>query len=257
MLFRQVIGSVRPPVAQQMADELRTSIKLMPGFAFARYALANLSVMTGENLREGLEAATKAIKLEPQNKRFALALAQLQVQAQDYAAAKKTLEPLLLAGVEAKLRESAESTMKLIEDRIRTALVEQNSEPSEVVPESKPKTESEKITLGPLPNEQQEKARAWVSQPTVKIEGTQNIRGVLVAIECTAGKWTLAVKASNKRMRFMVSNKAKLEFFSQDPSFEGSVRCGPVNKNAFIYFRPLAGKTALAGDAVAVEFIRD
>jgi len=48
-----------------------------------------------------------------------------------------------------------------------------------------------------------------------------------------------------------------LEFYGQDPSFEGSVRCGPVNKNAFIYFKPLAGQTKLAGDAGTVEFTRD
>jgi len=254
MLLRQVIGSVRPPVAQQMAEALITSIKLMPGFAFAHYALANLSVMTGENLKAGLEAATEATRLEPQNKRFALALAQLQVQGKDYAAAKKTLEPLFSTDMDAKLRESAESTMKLIEDRTRAAGDEQPS--SQVAPEPKPKTEPAVSVLEPLPN-QPEKPKTWVSRPSLTLEATQTIRGVLAAIECSAGKWTLAVKTADARLRFMVSNKAKLEFFSQDPSFEGSVRCGPVNKNAFIYFKPIMGKTTLAGDAVAVEFIRD
>ena len=118
-LLRQIIGSVRPPVSLQIAGELRTSIKLMPGFAFAHYSLANLAVMTGENLKEGLEAATTAIKLEPQNKRFALALAALQMETKDYLAAKKTLQPLLSVDVEPKLKESAESMMKTLEERAR------------------------------------------------------------------------------------------------------------------------------------------
>lgn len=256
MLLRQIIGSVRPPVAQQMAEALRTSIRLMPGFAFAHYALANLTVMTGENLKEGLAGAATAIKLEPQNKKFALALAQLQVQAQDYAAARKTLEPLLSADVDARLRKSAESTMKVIDDRTRAARVEPKTEPPKVLPESKPKTEPQKIVLEPLPTEHQEKPAAWMSRPTVKIEGTQTIRGVLLAIECRSGKWTLVVKAGDTRLRFTVSNKIKLEFYSQDPSFEGAVRCGPVNKNAFIYFKPMAPQSKVAGDAVAVEFTR-
>jgi len=263
-LLRQVIGSVRPSVAQQIADELRTSIKLMPGFAFAHYALANLAAMTEENLKEGLEAATIAIKLEPQNKRFALALAQLQVQTQDYVAAKKTLEPLLSADVEPKLKESAESTMTTIEHRMRPARVEQplpdlkqNSGPPTVVPEPKQNTESAKSASEPLPSQQAEKAPERVSQPTLKLEGAQTIRGVLVAIECRAGRWTLVVNARDNRMRFMVSNKDKLEFYSQGPGFAGALRCGPVNKNAFIYFKPVAGQTKLAGDAVAVEFTRD
>jgi tetratricopeptide (TPR) repeat protein len=257
MLLRQIIGIVRPPVAQQMAEALRTSIRLMPGFAFAHYALANLTVMTGENLKEGLEAAATAVKLEPQNKKFALALAQLQVQAQDYAAARGTLEPLLSAEVDARLRESAESTMKVIEERTRAARVEPNREPpKEVIPESKPNTEPPKIALEPLPTELQERPATWISQPTVKIEGTLTMRGVLLAIECRSGKWTLVVKAGDNRLRFTVSNKPKLEFYSQDPSFEGAVRCGPVNKNAFIYFKPMAPQSRVAGDAVAVEFTR-
>jgi cytochrome c-type biogenesis protein CcmH/NrfG len=91
----------------------------MPGFAFAHYALANLSAMTEENLTIGLEAATTAVKLEPQNKRFALVLAQLQMQTQDYAAARKTLEQLLSGDLDPKLKESAESTMKSLENRTR------------------------------------------------------------------------------------------------------------------------------------------
>lgn len=38
------------------------------------------------------------------------------------------------------------------------------------------------------------------------------------------------VNARDNRMRFMVSNKDKLEFLSQDPTFAGSVRWGAVNK---------------------------
>jgi tetratricopeptide (TPR) repeat protein len=256
MLLRQIIGSVRPPDAQQMAGALRTSIKLMPGFAFAHYALANLAVMTGENLKEGLEAAATAIKLEPQNKKFALALAQLQVQAQDYAAARKTLEPLFSADVDVRLRETAESTMKLIDDRTSAARVEPKREPSRVLPESKPNAQPPKIALEPLPAEQQEKPAAWISQPTVQIEGTQTVRGVLLAIDCRSGKWTLVVKAGDNRLRFTVSNKTRLEFYSQDPSFEGAVRCGPINRNAFIYFKPTPSTSKVAGDAVAVEFTR-
>lgn len=118
-LLRQAVGNVGPSLAQKIADELKASIKFMPGFAFAHYALANLSAMTEENLTEGLEAATTAIKLEPQNKRFALVLAQLQMQTQDYAAARKTLEALLSAELEPKLKESAESTMRSLENRTR------------------------------------------------------------------------------------------------------------------------------------------
>ncbi|HXU09387.1 MAG TPA: hypothetical protein VN743_10360, partial [Blastocatellia bacterium] len=95
-----------------------------------------------------------------------------------------------------------------------------------------------------------------IGRPTLKRDGTQTIRGVLVSIECKAGKWTLVVNTRDDLLRFAVSDKYKLEFFSQDPDFEGSVKCGPVNKIAFIYFKPMAGQPKVAGDAVAVEFTR-
>src|SRR5262245_23024179 len=92
--LRQQAGGDLKSAAPKIAEELRTCIKLMPGFAHSYYALRFLSLVTGENQKEGVELLRTALKLEPQNKHYALALAQLQVRLEDYAAAKKTLEPL-------------------------------------------------------------------------------------------------------------------------------------------------------------------
>jgi tetratricopeptide (TPR) repeat protein len=246
---RHAIGSIPSAVAQQIAEELRTSIKLMPGFAHAYYALGTLAAMTGENLKEGMEAVKTALKLEPQSKWFALTLAQLQVRMQDYAAAKKTLEPLLAADADPGLKSSAESTMRMIEYYTRPAPVETVTEHERAGSATNPSESS----AGP-PNERA--APRVIGRPTLRRDGTQTIRGVLVSIECKAGKWTLVVNTRDDLLRFAVSDKDKLEFYSQDPDFEGSVKCGPVNKIAFIYFKPMAGQTKLAGDAVAVEFTR-
>ena len=106
-------------------------------------------------------------------------------------------------------------------------------------------TSSENVTAPPR----------LVRRPSLRREGTQTIRGVLASIECKNGKWTLVVNTANDLLRFTVSDKEKLEFFSQDPSFEaGTINCGAVNKIAFIYFKPMAGESKFAGDAVAVEF---
>ena len=78
-----------------------------------------------------------------------------------------------------------------------------------------------------------------------------------MSIECKAGKWTLVVNTNTDLLHFTVSDKDKLEFYSQDPDFEGKVNCGSVNKIAYIYFKPMPGQTKFAGDAVAVEFTKD
>ena len=80
---------------------------------------------------------------------------------------------------------------------------------------------------------------------------------MLTKIECTNGKWTIVLNTTNSLLRFAVTDKEKLEFYSQDSSFEGSVGCGNVMHTAFIYFKPLPGnQTRFSGDAVAIEFTR-
>src|SRR5205085_4178178 len=94
-------------------------------------------------------------------------------------------------------------------------------------------------------------------QPTVHVEGAQVVRGVLTQIECAGGKWTIVLNNASGLLRFAVTDKSKLEFYSQDPSFEGSVNCGQVMHTAFVYYKPLPGnQTRFAGEAVAIEFTK-
>lgn len=250
MLQRNMRGSTNPAVAQLAADELRASIKLMPGFAHAYYAFGTLSMVTGQNMKEGLEALKIAVRLEPQTTNFALRLAQLQMRMQDYAAAKKTLEPLVADSSDPGLKASAQSYLKAIEDRSRPV-------PAGGVSPNSPQSAEQAQVAEPSTDRPGEKAPARVAgRPTLKREGTQTLRGVLVSIDCKAGKWTLVVNTRDDLLRFTVSDKDKLEFFSQDPDVDGQVKCGPVNRIAFIYFKPVAGQPKVAGDAVAIEFTR-
>jgi tetratricopeptide (TPR) repeat protein len=248
-LQRQAVGGITPALAQTISEELRTSIKLMPGFAYSHAALGFLSLATGQNYKEGAESLKTAIRLEPQNKHFFLNLASLQARMQDYAAAKKTLEPLLSSDADPELKTSAESIMKMIEYATRPAPA-----PSEL-PRSR--TDADRSTEPETSAPGQPAPPRLARRPTLKIEGAQTVRGVLVSIECKAGKWTLVVNTRDDLLRFTVSDKDKLEFYSQDPQFEGKVNCGSVNKIAIIYFKPMAGKSSFTGDAVAVEFTRD
>lgn len=244
-LQRHAVGPLTPTLAQQIADELKISIKLMPGFAHAYYALGFLSLSTGESLKEGAELLKTALRIEPQNTNFVLTLAQIQARMQDYEAATKTLEPLLASDSDPRVKASAESTMRMIQYYTRPASPDSSRVESNIGRTSGSVTSSESLPAPPR----------LVRRPSLKLEGTQTIRGVLASIECKNGKWTLVVNTANDLLRFTVSDKEKLEFFSQDPTFEaGTINCGSVNKIAFIYFKPTADQSKFAGDAVAVEF---
>jgi tetratricopeptide (TPR) repeat protein len=247
-LQNEMQGAFKPETAATMANELRAAIKLRPQFAPSYYMLSFVIQASKGDLKEGLAAIQAAIRLAPQNKYYLLTLAQYQMNMNDYAAAKKTLAPLLTGDDDPGLKSSAQSIMRYLEyqtePRSEPTLRQRSSESSNgnVQEVSEPEPPRERQTSG---------------HPTLRIEGAQVVRGVLTQIECKDGKWTIVLNTANSLLRFTVSDKEKLEFYSQDPSFEGSINCGNVMHPAFIYFKPAAAnQTRFAGDAVAIEFTR-
>lgn len=266
-LMQDIPSTITPELARRVTDSLKTSIKLMPGFAHSYYLMGNLCLTTGENLQEGAQAIRAALRLEPQNKHFSITLAQLQVKLKEYDGAKKTLKPLL-DDSNREFKQTAESILSLIEYYTRPLPVEsasraadETSEPAEA-PRLRRRGEEESSSVGdrePPPTPGDATGRAGIKGlPTLKISGAHVLPGTLVAIECPKGRMVLVVRASDKLLRFDVRDVGALEFYSQDPKFDGTtITCGPVNKTAFIYYKGLPGtQTKYAGDAVAVEFTR-
>jgi tetratricopeptide (TPR) repeat protein len=249
-LQRESRGQMSAEFAAKIIDELRAAIKLRPQFAQSHYLLGFMSLVTGENLKEGANAMKMAMRFAPQNRHYAISLAQIQVRMKDYAAAKKSLEPLLAAGEDESLRRSAQSMMEVIEYQMRPPRLESAQSPERSEPAASPQPSDSNQPDG---NRNQQ----VIGRPTVRIAGAQIARGVLTSIECSNGKWMLVVKMPEKVVRFAVTDKENLEFYSQDPSFDGTIGCGAVNRPAFIYFKALPGDQAkFAGDAVAVEITK-
>ena len=245
-------GPMSAELRKKIVSLLKTSIRIQPGFAHSYYMIGFTALVSGEDLKEGAGMLAIAIGLAPEKKHYILTLAQLQARMQDYAAAKKTLEPLLAPSADPQLKSSAESVMKMIDyySQPSAATAPPPAWRDEKEQNDEPRTEE-------VPDAGRRPAGQVMGRPTLKIDGAEVIRGVLVKIECAAGKWTLVVNTADKLLRFTVTSLAKLEFYSQDPDFEGSINCGAVAKAAFIYFKPApAGQSKFAGDAVAIEFTR-
>ncbi len=257
---RGSVSVIQDDLAQTMIDELKTSIKLMPGFAPAYNLLAFVYLASGEKLSEGVGAMKSALKLEPQNRRFALTLAQLQLRMQDYAAARKTLEPLLAEDDEPGVKAQAQSIISLIDSYTRRDTSAGSFQPGQ--PPSSSSADSKEPprlkrrgdqTTGPAESSIDKPDRVFsTANPTMKFDGTEVMAGTLAAIECGAGM-VLAVKAGERLVRFAVTDPNKLQFLTQDPKLSPQIRCGPINLAAFIHYKPISdGK--FSGDAVAVEF---
>ena len=86
----------------------------MPNFGPAHELLGFFEMVQGENLAAAEQQLQQAIQLEPENPFYLLPLAQAQLRDRDAAGAHRTLEPLLLPNVDAKLRAPAEAMMQKI-----------------------------------------------------------------------------------------------------------------------------------------------
>jgi tetratricopeptide (TPR) repeat protein len=98
--------------AEEIPAELEKSIELMPNFARAHELLGFFELVQGQNLTEAEEQSQIAVQMEPENPSYLLTLAQVQFRERDPAAARRTLEPLLLPNANAQLRASAESLLQ-------------------------------------------------------------------------------------------------------------------------------------------------
>ena len=88
-------------VANETLDPIERSllrtIELAPAFDRAHYLLATLCLRSGRNADIGIEAIQKALVLKPQDFYYRLALADLQMEVQDYEGAEQTLTQLAQA----------------------------------------------------------------------------------------------------------------------------------------------------------------
>ncbi len=98
--------------AAEIRSELQKSLALMPDFGPAHELLGFFEMVQGDNLALAEQHLQRAIQLEPENPSYLFSLAQVQLRNHNLDAAHDTLQPLLLPGVDAKLRAHAEEMIR-------------------------------------------------------------------------------------------------------------------------------------------------
>jgi len=103
---------LKKEAAAEIRGELQKSLALMPDFGPAHELLGFFEMVQGENLALAEQHLQRAIQLEPENPSYLFSLAQLQLRSHNLAAARQTLQPLLLPNVDATLRAHAEEMIQ-------------------------------------------------------------------------------------------------------------------------------------------------
>lgn len=238
--------------AKTIIDELKIAITLRPTFAPAYSLLGYIHLSTGENLEEGAQALKTAIRLEPQNSRFKLNLASLQLRLRDFDGAKKLLEPLLDSDMRASAQamlDSLESYKKVSDSPASIATIEDVDEERE----TPTGPERPRLKRRERDGEEQPRTNSPTGAP-VSLEGTERLSGVITSVECKGNAMVISLKTDGKVVRFQVTDHNQVPFFSRAVAYSVDIVCGPNNLQAIVYFKTVAGNTAVAGEVIAVEF---
>jgi tetratricopeptide (TPR) repeat protein len=105
-------------LADSIRRELETAVQMRPNFAAGHYSLAHLTLMLGRSFEEGIPHAETAIRLEPANPQYVLALVGLLFYSKRFSEARAALEPLLKSETAGGYKSTAESLRDRIEESI-------------------------------------------------------------------------------------------------------------------------------------------
>jgi Flp pilus assembly protein TadD len=229
-----------------VVEALKTSIKLLPTYAYSHALLAHLYIRAPETLNLAIQEMRTAVQLEPQKPEFRYNLAQMQMQARDFAAARKTLEPLLALD-DAQRKKSAQHLLNVIDEQEKFLA-----------------RAKEAGTNAPPPREPAPGGRVYEETPQQKvlisprvqeiIAQAEKLSGMITTIECKDNSMVMTLKAGDKTARFFVADYDKIPMFSRKGFYDVQFVCGPNKIPATIYFKPSTDKK-LSGEALVIEFL--
>lgn len=230
----QFISEFPDETTQTMRAALARARSLQPDFADTYRLLAFINLVRNENLDEAVRLLERALELAPQRADFLYTLAQVAMRRQDYAAARRHAASVINGDAKAELRQRAQAMLATI-----TQIEEQLT---------KAKTE---------PGAQDTMASAAPPLPGKRFAGEQ-VRGLLVRIDCNDAEITLTVRSAGRAFRFQTT-LGKLIFVRYTMEIPNEITCGalaPARPVIITYQRPTTLSPRLDGVPVGVEFIK-
>lgn len=235
--------------ARKMQAELRKAIELAPGFPESYHLLAFVLLAMNERLDESIHLLKHALALMPGRYEFVSVLAQVYLRQENFKAARETLEPVIRASADTRIREQAQSLLNLtasLEERARRAPSGDNRSKG-----------AEKTAANDLQTDIT--ARPVRSVLRKRFDG-ERVRGLLTGIECTDTGVLFSVTVDERMLRLHSNSLRRVIFLTYVPQIKGELTCGPraPADPALVTYRPAhtAGAT-FDGEAVAIEFIPD
>lgn len=265
-----MVQSYSPETANLMREELKKSIALAPQYAESYHLLAFVNLITGEQLDESITLLRRAMSLSPGEKKFDYVLAQIYLRKQDFKNARQLLEPIARNSAAPEMQARAQAMLNQLtafeEQMARyNARREAMNARGEGEPPPPPSTRETPDGTGhpttttppPAPAATDRHALLRESMRAPR-DGEQQVRGLLVRVDCSARGITFTVKVDDRLLKLHSAVLDGVEFTSWIPEVSGDMTCGarnPANDVVVIYRAPQNARAGNDGEMIALDFV--
>ena len=220
-------------------SEVKKAIELAPWFVESYRLLAYAANMTGEELPATIALLKKAQAYAPGRQDLRLDLARLNLRMEDYAAARKLLEPIADQSSELHIKQEAELLLARLQNfEEQRSLVETARQQNLATHESVPEETRSTTEVSETPVMKRKKANTAAS-PESPPESTLQLHppkgekagGVLARIECLDNGVTFVVKSGGKTLKLYAADPEKILLYKESGDSLGtiSMSCGALS----------------------------
>lgn len=245
-----VEGYYTTEAAQLMRAELKKAIELAPNFTESYRLLSFINLVREEQLDESIALLKQAISLSPRRQEYPLLLAQVYSRQEEFDAARKVLDSLVLNSTSAHMRAQAQSLLAAV--AARESYLARIKDSNEKIAAQAAREETPPGVLqpcdAPQPGPQLKKRR---------FSGEQ-VCGILVRVECEENGVVLIIESGARTLRFRNNSLNNIRFVTYTADVRGQVTCGERAQSTpiLLTYRPakITGWQT-DGEVIAVEFI--
>lgn len=271
-----LIARHSPETLAKMRDELKKTIELSPNFADAYRLLAFVNLAAGDKTDESVTLLRRAIALEPGEPQHKFMLAQVYMRKRDFKAARQLLEGVVRVGT-AQLKAPAQQLLdRLAAIEAQAARWQRDAEKraggETDDPDSSEETpETQRAGGASQSQPRAENARRKTPQSDVALDapagvsglqppgpGEEQVRGLLVGIDCSGRDIILLVRVGTRLLKLQSPGLEDIEFVTYSASVSGDITCGtrkPENP-VIVNYRPSKNARArFDGQALVVSFV--
>jgi tetratricopeptide (TPR) repeat protein len=267
------VSGYTPEVAKKIREHLQKAIALRPDYHESYNLLGFVSLVSGENMPEAIEALKKALTDSPGRHDFSFTLAQIYARTGDYKTAQQMLEQLAKSNAEEYIRQGSEmilSQIRGIQERENTPVDQlkrasnTNGGPPALVnvgPESSANDSGGGNSTRPAqtapsaPADPSSYLREVLRAPA---SGETQLQGTLLRLECDAKGIVFVVQTEGGLLRFRTASFDDVEITTYDTNVKGDITCGerkPANLVVVVYAPNTDKRIKADGILKSVEFV--